>query len=69
MSTIVDYKTGSLPDILNNTIYGIGMQLPVYLYLINRSNRFPSPKVVGIFLQKVINKEIKRNTKKDYQEE
>jgi len=66
---IVDYKTGSLPDNLNNTIYGIGMQLPVYLYLINRSNRFPSPKVVGIFLQKVINKEIKRNTKKDYQEE
>ena len=66
---IIDYKTGTLPDNLNNVIYGIGMQLPIYLYLVNRSGKFSSPKVVGIYLQRIINKEIKRQGKKDYQTE
>lgn len=66
--SIIDYKTGHLPDNLNNTIHGIGMQLPIYLYLVNKSKKFTSPKVVGIFLQKIINKEIKRELKKEYQE-
>ncbi len=63
---IVDYKTGTLPDQLNHVVYGIGMQLPIYLYLINRSGQFGSPKIVGIYLQRIINKEIKRQVKKDY---
>lgn len=66
---IIDYKTGQLPTNLNHVIYGIGMQLPVYLYLVNHSKKFSSPKVVGIFLQRMINKEIKRQRKKDYKEE
>lgn len=66
---IIDYKTGHLPDNLNNIIHGIGMQLPIYLYLINRSKKFTSPKVVGIFLQKIIGEEIKRKIKNDYNTE
>lgn len=66
---IIDYKTGQLPTNLNHVIYGIGMQLPVYLYLVNHSKKFSSPKVVGIFLQRMINKEIKRQRKKDYKAE
>lgn len=67
--SIIDYKTGYLPDNLNNVIYGIGMQLPIYLYLVNKSKKFTSPKVVGIFLQKIINEEKKIEPKKDYQQE
>jgi len=66
---IIDYKTGELHTNLNHVIYGIGMQLPVYLYLVNQSNKFNAPKVVGIFLQRIINKEIKRQLKKDYNRE
>lgn len=64
--SIIDYKTGHLPDNLNNVVYGIGMQLPIYLYLVNHSKKFSSPKVVGIFLQKIINKELKRQIGKEY---
>ena len=35
--SIIDYKTGHLPTELNNAVYGIGMQLPIYLYFIKRS--------------------------------
>lgn len=66
---IVDYKTGYLPDSLNRIVYGIGMQLPIYLYLVKRSQVFDSPKVVGLFLQKIINKEMRRQGKKEYLEE
>ena len=45
------------------------MQLPIYLYLVNKSKKFTSPKVVGIFLQKIINEEKKIEPKKDYQQE
>lgn len=66
---IIDYKTGELHTNLNHVIYGINMQLPVYLYLVNRCHKFNSPKVAGIFLQRIINKEIKRQVKKDYKTE
>ncbi len=60
LAAVVDYKTGTLPSNLNNTIYGIGMQLPIYLYFLKRSNLFPHLEIVGFYLQKVINKEMKR---------
>ena len=64
--SIVDYKTGNLPDNLNGTIYGIGMQLPVYLHLLLHSNKFRNPIVVGIYLQRIINKELRRELGKSY---
>ena len=67
--SVIDYKTGTLPDNLNHIPYGIGMQLPVYLYLIEESHHFEDPIVIGIFLQKIINKEIPRQKGKDYKTE
>lgn len=53
---IIDYKTGNPEANLNNTIYGIEMQLPVYLYLIKNS-KFKNIKVAGFYLQKILNNE------------
>lgn len=66
--SIIDYKTGNLPSNLNNIIYGIGMQLPIYLYFIKRSNLFPNVEVVGFYLQKIINKEMKKVPGKSIEE-
>lgn len=57
--SVIDYKTGHLPSNLNNIIYGIGMQLPIYLYFIRRSSLFDNAKIVGFYLQKIINKDVK----------
>ena len=38
--SIVDYKTGNPMISLDNVTYGIGMQLPIYLYLVSKSNKF-----------------------------
>lgn len=65
---VTDYKTGYLPSNLNNIIYGIGMQLPVYLYFIKRSSLFPNLEIVGFYLQKIINKEMKAVTGKTLDE-
>lgn len=53
--SIIDYKTGSITTNINNLKYGLSMQLPIYLYLIRKSNLFTNPKIVGIYLQKVLN--------------
>ena len=52
---IIDYKTGN-PDInLTNTVYGLDMQLPVYLYLasnmkdIKKPSTFKTNKVLFLF--------------------
>ncbi|MGN1372224.1 MAG: PD-(D/E)XK nuclease family protein [Candidatus Coprovivens sp.] len=55
---IIDYKTGN-PNLDLTTIpYGIGMQLPVYLYLAKNSNKIKNIKVAGFYLQKILNNEI-----------
>jgi len=67
-ASIIDYKTGYLPDHLDTMIYGIGMQLPIYYYLVKRSNYFDSVKIVGLFLQKIINQDLKKDSKESYLE-
>lgn len=62
--SVVDYKTGSISSNINNLKYGLSMQLPIYLYLINKSNFFKSPKIVGIYLQKVLNSTYSYDPKK-----
>ena len=66
--SIIDYKTGYLPDHLDTIIHGIGMQLPIYYYLVKRSNYFDSVKIVGIFLQKIINQDLKKDKNESYLE-
>lgn len=55
---IIDYKTGNTETNLNNTIYGIEMQLPVYLYLVKNSKKFSNVKISGFYLQKILNNDV-----------
>ena len=66
--SIIDYKTGTLHKDLSNTIYGIDMQLPTYLYLVKRSNLFPNSIIVGFYLQRIINKDVKATLNKTIDE-
>ena len=51
-NALIDYKTGN-PDIsIKNLKYGLGMQLPFYLYLLLNSDN--KNKVVGFYLQKLM---------------
>ena len=63
---IIDYKTGN-PDInLTNTIYGLDMQLPVYLYLANNMRDIKNVEVIGFYLQHVLDNEINKEKDKKY---
>ncbi len=66
---IIDYKTGNPNTNLFNTIYGIDMQLPVYLYLVKYSTLFSNPNFVGFYLQKILHGEINRSLNKTYKEQ
>lgn len=62
--SIVDYKTGN-PDLnLNHVIYGLDLQLPVYIYLARK--KFPNARIAGFYLQKIVNNEISRDNKHTY---
>ena len=63
-AAIVDYKTGNPSLDLNNSIYGIDLQLPVYVYLLK--NKYPNIRIVGFYLQKILNGVISCDNKKDY---
>ena len=61
---IIDYKTGN-PDLnLNNIIYGLDLQLPVYVYLAKK--KFPHAYIAGFYLQKILNNEISKDYKHTY---
>lgn len=55
---IIDYKTGNPHLDLTTIPYGIGMQLPVYLYLAKNSSKLKNIKVAGFYLQKILNNEV-----------
>ena len=66
---IIDYKTGN-PNLDLSTIkYGIGMQLPVYLYLAKNSNKLTNVKVAGFYLQKVLNNEMTVDKSHSYEQQ
>jgi len=60
---VIDYKTGNTSIDLNKTIYGLSMQLPIYLYLAQNSG-FKNVKIAGFYLQNIINKENDENNLK-----
>ncbi len=63
---IIDYKTGNADIDIYNSIYGIGMQLIVYLYLIAKSNLFTNYSCVGFYLQKILSGEVNIEMNKSY---
>ena len=64
--SIIDYKTGNPNLNLNHTIYGLDLQLPIYLFLAR--NKFPEARIVGFYLQKILNNEISRDNQHSYLE-
>ncbi len=65
---IIDYKTGRQDIDVKYAKYGLKLQLPVYLYLVEHSNIFNHPLYVGFYLQKILNNEINIVPKKTYEE-
>ena len=51
---IVDYKSGTVDTKIEKMKYGLSMQLPVYLYLINYSKVFDNPIFTGIYYQNIL---------------
>lgn len=60
---IIDYKTYDPNIDLSLTPYGLGMQLPIYIYLIKAA--YPKAKIAGIYLQNVNRKILIDDDKKD----
>ena len=60
---VIDYKTGNTNIDLNKTIYGLSMQLPIYLYLAKNSG-LKNVKIAGFYLQNIINKKNDENNLK-----
>ena len=50
---IVDYKTGNPNIDIDNIIYGLDMQLPIYIYLIKNS-KLINIEIAGFYLQKIL---------------
>ena len=66
--SVVDYKTGNPNIYLNDIVYGIGMQLPIYLYLVSKSNKFKNVVIGGFYLQKILNGTANKEKDKSYNE-
>lgn len=62
---IIDYKTGNPNLNLNNIVYGLDLQLPVYLYL-TKNSKLKNVEILGFYLQKILNKEVNEDLKKSY---
>ncbi len=65
---IIDYKTGTPNLDLSTISYGIGMQLPVYLYLAKNSDKLKNIEVAGFYLQHILNNEIAVQNGENYED-
>lgn len=64
--SIIDYKTGNISADLKYVKHGLTLQLPIYAYLIKKSNIFNDPIISGLYYQKLFTPEIETTTKEDY---
>ena len=51
---IFDYKTGAISLNLDYLSYGLHMQLPLYVLLLEKSNKLQNPVFTGLFYQKLL---------------
>ncbi len=66
--SVVDYKTGTPKLDMTNASYGIDMQLPIYAYLIKKSNLFLNPQIIGFYFEQIISEIPAFNSKKSLDE-
>ena len=52
--SIVDYKSGDIDTHIEPMKYGLHMQLPIYLYLLNYGKLFDNPIFTGIYYQNIL---------------
>lgn len=58
--SVIDYKTGNSIKIEEDLMeYGLSLQLPSYLYLMKNDELFKNAKYAGLYLQHIINSNIK----------
>ncbi len=55
VAAIIDYKTGNPELNIDNLIYGLDMQLPVYAYLLKNFEPLKDASIGGFYLQKILN--------------
>ena len=67
--SIIDYKTGNTDISIKNLKFGLGMQLPIYLYLVNNSDVLKNIKFTGFYLQHILNVNLNKSEKKTREEE
>ena len=65
---VVDYKTGNTNITLKDLDYGLHIQLPIYLYLLKKSDRFHDALIAGFYIQKVLVKKEAIELNKSIQE-
>ena len=63
--SLIDYKTGQASISLDQTIHGLALQLPVYVYLIHHAPEFSQASVSGIYLQHILNNEKLKDDRKE----
>ncbi len=65
---IIDYKTGNTQIDLRNSLYGIGMQLPIYLYLTSHYEKIENAVFAGFYLQRILSEEVEIQENKTQEE-
>ena len=61
--SIIDYKTGNIDINIKNLVFGLSMQLPIYLYLVKNSGLFKNIKFTGFYLQHLLDNRVKKGKK------
>ena len=61
--SIIDYKTGKDIPSLDNVADGFNLQLPVYAYFLAKTELLKNPKILGIYLQRILNNSKPTKTK------
>ena len=52
---IIDYKTGKDVPSLDNVSDGFNLQLPIYAYFLVKTKLLENPKILGIYLNRILN--------------